>query len=801
MQSKKYTRLNASLNPLAAAVAICSQCLLSTGAGAQQPVLEEVLVTATKRVESLQDVPISVNTLSGERMMEAGIDRVEDLAPYVPNLSMAENGIGTAIYIRGIGSGINAGFEQSAGMYSDGIYYGRARLSRAPFLDLARVEVLRGPQPILFGKNSIASAINMITAKPTDEFEATLSALYEPSAEEMEGTAIISGPLGDSVSGRLAVRYREIGGFMENIYLGDDEADREESTIRGSLRWQPNDRLDMTLKAEIGSFDVKGRNMEIITDNPSVNPAFGGLNLSEIQTFVFGQPEAGLNTRQDYKRTSNGDESNNDTENFTLTIDYDLGEHTLTSVTGYVHYEYDENCDCDFSSASVLDVPLEEEYDQFSQEFRLTSPGGEKFDYIAGVFFQTSELDSGDIIGVPADSILVPAVNQRVPGGGDAIAFTGATRTFSQDSDLWAVFAELTWNVTDNLRLIAGGRYTVEDKEGSRTLELLNLDGTPITDPVQGATATVVFGQLFNVQVTDHDLKGKRDEDNFTPQLTAQYDLSDNTMVYATASTGFKSGGYDARGNVVPDSTSPFVRDPSKGSFEYEDEEATSFEIGSKSRFADGAAELNAALFFTTYDDLQVSIFDGTLGFLVDNAAEAEILGVELDGRLAVTDSLTLSGSMAYTDFEWKDFENGQCNFGEVQAGLCSAEGTISYEGRTNQYVADWTGTLTGDYRVPLGSTLEARATVDLIYSDEYFPSQNLDPTTVQDSYWKVNARLALSSADGKWEVALLGRNLTDEDVVTYSNPVPLSTTFGVLSHFGTVERDRNVAIQATYNF
>ena len=156
---------------------------------------------------------------------------------------------------------------------------------------------------------------------------------------------------------------------------------------------------------------------------------------------------------------------------------------------------------------------------------------------------------------------------------------------------------------------------------------------------------------------------------------------------------------------------------------------------------------------------------------------------------------------MAYTDFEWKDFENGQCNFGEVQAGLCSAEGTISYEGRTNQYVADWTGTLTGDYRVPLGSTLEARATVDLIYSDEYFPSQNLDPTTVQDSYWKVNARLALSSADGKWEVALLGRNLTDEDVVTYSNPVPLSTTFGVLSHFGTVERDRNVAIQATYNF
>jgi outer membrane receptor protein involved in Fe transport len=360
----------------------------------------------------------------------------------------------------------------------------------------------------------------------------------------------------------------------------------------------------------------------------------------------------------------------------------------------------------------------------------------------------------------------------------------------------------LTWNVTDRLRLIAGGRYTVEDKEGTRSLALYNLDGTDITDPVQAGTATVVFGQLFNVQVTDHDLKGSRDEDSFTPQFTLQYDWNDDTMVYATASTGFKSGGYDARGNVVPDTDNPFVKDPSKGSWEYEDEEATSFEVGSKSRFAGGAAELNTAFFFTTYDDLQVSIFDGTLGFLVDNAAEAEIMGVEIDGRWAATDHLTLSGSVAWTDFEFKDFENGQCNFSEVQSGACSDEGTISYDGRTNQYVADWSGRLSGDYVMPIGSSLEGRATIDLLYSDEYFPSQNLDPSTVQDSYWKVNARLALSSADGKWEVAILGRNLTDEDVVTYSNPIPLSqSSFGVLSHFGSVEQQRNFALQASYRF
>ena len=187
---KKPGRIQTSKRPLAIAVALCGGTLLSGLSQAQdapsRPMLEEVVVTATKRLESLQDIPISVNAVSAEKMAEAGIDRIENLAPYVPNLSMAENGIGTAIYIRGIGSGINAGFEQSASMYVDGVYYGRPQLSRAPFLDLERVEVVRGPQPILFGKNSIAGAISMITAKPTDEFEASMSMLYEPDAEELE---------------------------------------------------------------------------------------------------------------------------------------------------------------------------------------------------------------------------------------------------------------------------------------------------------------------------------------------------------------------------------------------------------------------------------------------------------------------------------------------------------------------------------------------------------------------------------------------------------------------------------------
>lgn len=767
--------------------------------------LEEVVVTAQKRAQSLQDVPISVNAMSQDKMMEAGIDRIENLAGYVPNLTMSELATGTNIYIRGIGSGVNPGFEQSAGMYVDGISYSRARLARAPFLDLQRVEVLRGPQPTLFGKNSIAGAVSMITAKPSDEFEGYVSGLYEPDHGELEGTLVLSGPLTDKLAGRLAVRYKEMDGFMENSFLDRDETDREETTIRGTLRWDATDNLSFLLKAESGKFDNQGRSIEIIDDFPSENPAFGGLNYSQIQVNIYGQDPTALNTAQDFVRSSNGEFSNNDTENITLTFDYRLGEHTLTGITGYLSYDYDELCDCDFSSAVVVTAPLQEEYEQFSQEFRLTSPGGETFDYIVGAFFQTQELDFSDTTGVPADSILGPAVNVRLPTFGDTILFTGADRQFEQDTDIWAIFGQVTWHLADDWRLTVGARYTEEDKEASRRLELNNLDGTPIANPGQEAVANIVYGRLLNIQLVDHATSGERKEENFTPLVTLQWDANDDAMLYATYSKGFKSGGYDSRGNIVPGvsgAAAAALADPSKGSFEYEEEEAQNFEIGAKTRWLDNTAELNMAFFFTAYDDLQVSIFDGSLGFLVDNAAEAEIMGFEADGRWAVTDKLTLSGSLAWLDFEFQNFPNGQCNWTERNLPSCIASGTISYEGRTNQYVADWSGTFTADYFTPIGDRLKLLATADFIYSDEYFPSQNLDPTAIQDSYWKINARLAFGSIDDRWEIAVLGRNLTDEEIITYANPVPLAqATFGVLSHFALLERERNVAVQAIYRF
>ena len=225
---------------------------------AQGPALEEVVVTAQKRTESLQDVPISVVTMSGERLRDLQITNLEDLTTFIPNFSMNQTGISNNITVRGVSSGINSGFEQSVGMYVDEVYYGRGQLARAPLFDLSSVEVLRGPQPIIFGKNSIAGAVNIVTAKPTSEFEGFITALYETEEETQDYRFALSGPLTDTLSGRLSGLYRDIEGSFDNTLTGDTDKAREETVIRAQLRWEPSDAISINLKLERSEFDDRG---------------------------------------------------------------------------------------------------------------------------------------------------------------------------------------------------------------------------------------------------------------------------------------------------------------------------------------------------------------------------------------------------------------------------------------------------------------------------------------------------------------------------------------------------------------
>jgi outer membrane receptor protein involved in Fe transport len=797
--------------------AVASAVLLAlagAAASAQEgaTTLAEITVTAQKRTESLQDVPIAVSAVSGTKIAEAGIMKIEDLKNYVPTLFMTETAIGNNISIRGIFSGVNPGFEQSVGTYVDGIYRGRPQQTRAPFLDLERVEVLRGPQSILFGKNSVAGALNITTARPTKDFDALVSALYEPRYQEQEYTAHVSGPFSDRFRARLAANYRKLDGAVHNATLNTEDPSREEKTARAWFEFDLTDNLTASLKAEHGEFDVTGRQIEITTELPAAAGPFTGLTYSQILT-AFGQSPTVLNNTADYVRSSNGDFSNNDTDEYVLQLDWQVGDNTVTAVTGYSKYSFDELCDCDFTGGNVFNVAMGEKFDQTSQEIRLTSPTGGKLEYILGAYYETSNLNFHDSIQVASNSVLIPLLNANpafngtpLQGiAGTMISNTGSPREFSQDANSYSAFGQVTVNVSEEFRSTFGLRYSNEDKDASRTYVITDINGNPLAG-AQAVLAPVVYRSVFNAR--GHSLSGSRSESVLLPSVNFEWSPDDDTMLYASWKQGAKSGGFDARSNnptappAVP-CTAPGVPagcTPANGigSFEFEKEKSDNFEIGAKLNLG-GTFELNAAAYLTNFKNLQVSTFDGVLGFNVRNAGQAQIKGLELDMRWQATHELMFSSSVAYTDFVFQDYI-GQCFFGQAPS---AADGlNCDYSGKTNEFVAPWVATVGGSYSHPVGANLMLHVGADVYYSDAYFVAPTLDPKQKQGSYYKVNGRLGVSDADGSWDVSLVGKNLFNEQILPYGNDTPLAgRTFGAFSAWRFVEPGSTVALQGTVRF
>jgi iron complex outermembrane receptor protein len=792
-------------NLLAAAIAVS----LTAPAMAQNdgPALEEVMVTAQKRPQSLRDVPLSVNALSGEKIESAGITNIETMADYIPSFNMTQTGIGTNIAIRGISSGINQGFEQSAAQFIDGVHFGRAQLSRAPFLDIERVEVLRGPQSILFGKNSTAGAISITTAKPGDELEGKLSTLYEPEHGEQDVRLILSGPISDTLGGRLAILQSSTDGFMENTTLNRDESGDKNRVIRATLQWQPSDLWDITLKLEDGSFDSDGRNIEVLKP-------VGGSYANALAFFTQGAYQ--LDTTHDWKRQSNGDYSYNDTDNVTLTIERELGEHTITSVTGYNAYTYQELCDCDFTGAPGFNILSDEDYSQVSQELRIASKEDETISYLGGVFFQSSSLKFHDAVGVPKDSFIPTALSSRLGASlANLLRNASTQRDFEQDTDLAAIFGQATWNFTDLSRLIVGARYTTESKDGNR--RQYHVSNTGIELP-QG-TITDPYNFIWSqFKIDPHAINASRDESGFTPLITFQHDLNSTDMLYASFTTGFKSGGFDVRANsasneqggiyngqtIPPNPFFPDGKVPNiEGTWEFEEESVKNYEIGGKFVLADGAAELNIAAFRSEFEDMQTSQFDGSLSFNVTNAGQAVVQGLEVDGRWALRDNVLLRGGVAYIDFEYTDFKDSQCYFGQPLSERNPNNPTVcDATGKRREFTPEIQGNVGIDYTVNFSNGLKLVNTLDLIYSSDYLTTPSLDPKFEQPSYTKINARIALSGSDDMWELALIGRNLTDESVVTYANGLPVATTVSSgTGYYAFYERPRSIAIQGTIRF
>ena len=328
--------------------------------------LEEVVVTAQIREQSLQDVPISVSAIDGEVIEDRSVDNLQSLSASVPNFYVAETQIDTSISIRGVRSGANKGFEQSVPLNFDGVTYPRSQLARTPLVDLERIEVLRGPQPTLFGKNAIGGVVSVTSAKPTEEFEGKFSTSHESEHDESQSLLVLSGPLSETLLGRLTVSTREMDGWIINERMKRLEPQRDETYIRGQLAWTGDNDIDYNLKVETADFDSVGYAMEALAPQDGYGLVFRG-------------PIA-VETDENWVRSSGETFSQNTMDNvvFTVNIPMDNGG-TLTSITSMVEYDSYEVLDVDYVGLEILDgTNQSEKYEQTSQEIRYTSPGGEE---------------------------------------------------------------------------------------------------------------------------------------------------------------------------------------------------------------------------------------------------------------------------------------------------------------------------------------------------------------------------------------------------------------------------------------
>jgi len=774
--------------------------------GNAQPVLEEVVVTAQLRTENLQDVPIAISTMSGERLDDLNITNLQELTTYVPNVNI-NRGAGTPnLFIRGVGSGTNAGFEQSVGLFIDGVYAGRGALSSvATTMDLQRVEILKGPQVMLFGKNTIAGAVSITTARPTDEFEWITEALWSPDHDEQQYDLVLSGPLSDELAGRLAVRRSTLQGWWEDVTTGEEGPDTDNWYARGSLRWDAADALEVDLKYEYGDFSASNPPGVIYQSDFIGEENFAGT----VPFPVLSDSDKGASDV-----TSNGDVR---TDLVALTANWDLAFATFTSISAYSAYDQKQGQNSDFAAVPALNRNQHEDFKQASQELRLVSPVGETIDWIAGTYYQNSKLDIRRVTTALdfalSGPLAVPALVSLDGGSSEG-------GTFDQDAQSWALFAQGTWNASAALKFTAGLRYNDETKNLDKIVPPSSSLGVRVGDTVRYANQA---GELIS-DLRSHTFTGlDRNKDDWTYSLSTQWFPREDAMLYASVSTGSKGGGFDEAysgpgetirlgdpltgepsGEVVPGA------DPSV--LEYKDEEVTAYEIGAKTTLLDGAAELNLAIFRMEYQNLQVSSLIGDT-FRVGNAGESTSEGVELDGRWQMTERFTLGAAVAYLHARYDDFTGATCTVPQATDPLnnpgCLREDGSNIEssgesggqdlsGKRLTYAPDWSASVNAAYAFPIGDRMELVTAADINYRDSFYSALDLDPSTLHDGYTQFNARIALASSDGTWSVALIGKNLTNESTYTWRNDVALTNSN---SYFAMSERPRSIALQLRYRY
>ncbi len=767
------------------------------------PVLEEIVVTATKRASNLQDVPISVGVVTGEFINTFDIKDMSDIQNFVPGLQVQQTFGSWAVRIRGLGSGItNLAFDSSVPIYVDDIYCGRGKCMESALLDMERLEVARGPQGALFGKSTIAGAISAISARPTDEFEAELRVGAELEYGGYTTSGYISGPLSDSVRARLAVRFDDLDGYTDNIAIGGEDGDKQTNVARLGLEFDAGDLTTFYLKLEAGESETEGRNNQLV--------APGAMSSQTTD------PNAEYRS-DDVRSVSTGAEVEDfydyDWSSITLSMDTEVREHTLKAVVGYWEYDNEWFLDVDGHPEPILNTFLADEYEQTTAELRLLSPTGQTLEYIAGVWYQDSELTTRQYSPFyPAFfRAVLPAFLQPAIGPDP----TGMDRNFERESEAYSIYGQLTWNISDRLRAIFDIRYTDEEQEGvGASWPLLFTSGT--FDPQRVAQST--FGHN-----REYLFFQDRSDDSVDPSLRVQYDVNEAMMVYVAYAEGSKAGGLKAndatlgdqlfaRGEADPNYAPTFAGvdaitndalisglelEEGNEVFDFEDEEAESWELGMKTSLFDNSATLAVALFTTEFKNLQTSNYDGTR-FIIGNAGSATVDGIEVEFSWQATDNLRIHSSLSFIDAEYDDFEGAQCvvnSAGDAANADCDGDtGTENQRGEPLERSPDTEFNLSAIWQSQLTDAIRLKATASFYYSDEFFVQPTQADYATQDSFTKWDARIALAASDERWEVGITGRNLGDEMTIQHAYNI-------AGSQFRSLSIGRSVSLEAMMRF
>lgn len=775
--------------------------------------LLEIVVTAQRRVERLQDVPISAQVVSGQTLSSENLNSISSVAETTPALHVGNDVRSNDMFIRGIGSGFNASFDQGVGTFVDDVYQGRSRFTSGTLLDADSVEILKGPQSTFFGNNAIAGALNIVSNKPTETFEGSTRLLYGTYGQ-YAGEAILSGPLTNELSGRVALSATGDSGYLYNTNLGTYWPKDRNYAGRLQLDFHPTQSFDVLVKGEgVSTTDIGSTEFQQVTDCPPAPPysvtSFCGQTIAEHLPTGLGNHLTAF---------PSGPGSTYDAALYEVTAHYFFDGNTLTSVTAYNDYHFALSIaanQAEDNGPVLFGVFAPEHYDQFSQELRITSAADQRISYLAGLYFQTDQLETAQSYNYSFDSAKLDSLGPPL----SSLTPLGEEIHYRQGEQSYAAFASATWNVTDRFKLSAGLRGTKVDKnylyDEFYGVTPLTSFGNVAPYPVPGTLCTPTT-PATGLQAVASALglgaacrfNGSRSDHAMLPSAKLQYQVQPDMMLYFSYARGFLAGGFngsDTSGKI--------------GNLPFEPEHVDAYELGVKSEWLDHSLRVNADVFLSNFTDLQVSSTfvtpAGASLSLVNNAASSRSEGVELEIAWAAGRNFLLSTNVTYLQAYYVDYPDGglttlgtfchtPANFGNpycvaAYGGNGNPGPVQNLSGRPTTFAPRWSGDIAGTYTVDLPAGYKFLIQASPYFTSGYFltGAGTDDPYESQGGYVRLDARLGLESADKHWNVDLIGKNLTSRTILTYGSPLP--TTSGTFVY--GKEMPRNVAIQGRYRF